>query len=91
MPPSNAVALRRAGSALASIGAATGAALVPKCPLCVAAILSAAGFGTAGAHHLAPFIRGAALALAVLLPIAIVLGERRRARRPCCAKSAALR
>jgi hypothetical protein len=94
MRPGDSIAVRhaaRAASALACIGAATGAALVPKCPLCVAAILSAAGFGAAGARHLAPFVRGSAFVFGASLAIAFVLFHWRRTRRPCCGKGGALR
>jgi hypothetical protein len=79
----------RARSAATSIGAFTLAALVPKCPLCVAAMLSAAGVGAAAAHSLAPFLRTGAFAIAFLAIVACVWIEWRRPRRACCKRARA--
>lgn len=51
-----------ATSALALLGAL----LLPKCPLCVVAWLSALGLGVAGAPQLGPALRVGGIALAVL-------------------------
>jgi hypothetical protein len=59
------------------------AALAPKCPLCVAAALSAIGLGGAGALHLAPFLRPLGIALAVVIGASLVWAERRRAHCKC--------
>jgi hypothetical protein len=78
--PCGAGALRRAGSGAVSIGAVIAAALVPKCPLCIAAMLSAAGVGAAVARDLAPFVRGLSLALAMGLAALVAAAEWRRAQ-----------
>ena len=67
------------------------AALVPKCPLCVVGALSALGLGTA-AGWLAPAVRPAAFALALLGVLAVLRSEwRRRALRGgCCASRGAV-
>ncbi len=77
-------ALRRAGKGGASLGALALAVLVPKCPICVAALLSAAGLATAGARAAAPYVRPAAFVLAAVVVVVAVWSERRRARRACC-------
>ena len=45
-------------------------ALLPKCPVCVAAWLSTLGLGGALATELAPWLRGALLLVALLLTAA---------------------
>jgi len=77
-------ALRRAGKGGASLGALALAVLVPKCPICVAALLSAAGLATAGAREVAPYVRPAAFLVAAVVVAVAVWSERRRARRRCC-------
>jgi hypothetical protein len=86
---------RRVARASASIGALVLAASIPKCPLCVAAALSAAGAGATLGTSLAPFARPLAVALAVAALVAFFTGEwlrrkRRARRRSCCAHEAAL-
>lgn len=54
--------LAAASSALALVAAL----LVPKCPLCLAAWLSAVGLGIAGAPQLGAALRVGGIALAVL-------------------------
>jgi hypothetical protein len=78
---------RRGASASASLGAVLLAALIPKCPLCVAAALSALGVGAALGGAVAPLIRPIAFLVAVVLTVAIGVTERRRHKRRCCAKS----
>jgi hypothetical protein len=80
-------ALRRGGSASASLGAIVLAVLVPKCPLCVAAMLSAVGIGAAAAHHLATMVRAAAFIVAAAVVIAALWLEWRRAHPPCCRRA----
>jgi hypothetical protein len=80
----------RSAPAAASFGTVALAVLAPKCPLCVAAALSALGLGTASAGCIAPFVRPAAFALAAAAVLALVWGEARRRRRAakapdCCA------
>ncbi len=79
--------LRRAGKGGASIGALILAVLVPKCPLCVAGLLSAAGIATAGAREVAPYARPLAFALAGVIALLVVGSELRRRRAhstACC-------
>ena len=74
-----------------SLGAVAATALVPKCPFCIVAILSAAGIGGAGAHHVAPLLRPLAIALALIVAVSLVWAERRRGRQhapPCCRQPA---
>jgi len=70
---------RRAAS---SAGAVLGLALLPKCPLCVAAYLIGLGASAGAAYSAAPFIRPAAwlLALALLTALAAGLWHRKRAK-----------
>ena len=88
MPAPERPALRRAGKGGASLGAVALAVLVPKCPLCVAGLLSAAGFATAGARSVAPYVRPGAFALAAAIALLVVGSELRRRRTrsaACCA------
>jgi hypothetical protein len=56
--------VRPIAGASTSIGALLVAALLPKCPLCIAASLSAIGVGAAAGAALAPIARPLALAAA---------------------------
>jgi hypothetical protein len=67
-------------SGATSIAAAIGVALLPKCPLCIAVMLSGAGFGLAGAAAVAPFVRPALVALAVLSAVIFARNFVRRLR-----------
>ena len=58
--------LARFGGVVSGLGGALCVALLPKCPLCVAALLTAAGLGAGGAYFLAPLLRPAALGLSAL-------------------------
>jgi hypothetical protein len=83
--------IRRAGSAVLSLGALATTALAPKCPFCIVAFLSAAGLGGAGARHVAPLLRPLAITLGLVVAVSVVWAERRRARRhvtPCCRQPA---
>jgi hypothetical protein len=77
--PSRAERGRRARSVASSVGTVLCALLVPKCPLCVAAWLGAAGIGAGAATLVAPFVRPAALLLAALALLSFV-GSLRRGR-----------
>lgn len=61
---------------------ALGALLLPKCPLCLAAYLTAAGCGAAFAHAVAPYVLGGArliaIAAALVLALRVVLIVRRK-------------
>jgi hypothetical protein len=73
--------VERAASASASVGTIVLAALIPKCPLCVAAALSALGVGATVGSAVAPFLRPVGLALAVFALVVFGRSEwRRRAR-----------
>jgi hypothetical protein len=56
--------IRAAGAsgAISSLGSAACLALLPKCPMCVAAFLAAAGLGAESASAIAPFVRPFAVA-----------------------------
>jgi hypothetical protein len=88
------VALRMLRS-VGSLGGLLVALLLPKCPLCVAAVLTGAGVGAAAAGVLAPYLKPAAYALSLILFVAVLLRERsamaRRARAQscCCSQSSA--
>ena len=72
---------RRWPAALTSAGAAVGAALVPKCPLCIAAALSACGLGVGmGAAEVFAILLRPAAALAAIATLVVVLVPLLRAR-----------
>jgi hypothetical protein len=87
--------------AATSIGSSIAFALAPKCPLCVAAWLSALGLGATGAGVVAPLLRPIALCLAIGAALVVAFTEirafrdRRRAKQLaasgssgcCCAGS----
>ena len=72
--------LGRLTMALSSAGTLVLAALVPKCPLCVAAALSACGLGASAASAVAPAVRPVAFALVAVATITLVLFAVRRIR-----------
>jgi hypothetical protein len=76
-----------------SLAAIVGTALVPKCPLCVAAALSALGLGAAIAQRVAPFVRtlGFAIGAAALVTLMVLeWGPWRRRRGAACARCASV-
>jgi len=83
---------RLGGSAVTSSAGILLAGLVPKCPLCVAAALSAWGVGASTAGALAPAVRPfllvQAVGVLVLLAAALMRAGARAddagARRRCC-------
>lgn len=84
--------------AISSVGTLVLAALVPKCPLCVAAALSAWGLGASAATVVAPAVRPVAFGLVAVATVTLVLFAVRIARansRPaaaagsCCSPKAA--
>jgi hypothetical protein len=88
--------LGRASSTSASLGTLLLVALMPKCPLCVAAALTAIGLGTSLAGGVAPFVRPLAIALvgvSVSFAVYVWYPSLRRhrlkagapSRRSCCA------
>jgi len=77
--------VRRVASASTSIGAIVVAALIPKCPLCIAAALSAIGVGATLASSLAPIVRPIGIGLAVVALIVLGSGEWRRRKQRACA------
>jgi hypothetical protein len=74
----NADRARRFGAGGTSLAAIVATALVPKCPLCVAAALSALGIGAAAAHRMAPFVRAGGVVLAVIAGLTLLFLEWRR-------------
>jgi hypothetical protein len=68
----------RALRAATSVGTLVVAALLPKCPLCVAAALSALGLGTIAG--LSPLVRPVAIVGALLAVCSVVVVEARRRR-----------
>lgn len=92
--PSPSAARSTSLSGATTLGSLVLTALLPKCPLCVAAVLSALGVGAAASTAVAPFVRPLAYAL-MLLAVANLawtvqriyarrkLGAERR-RPPCC-------
>ena len=73
----------RAAGGATSLGTLLAVALLPKCPLCVAAMLSGLGLGAAATGRLAPLVRplGLALVVAALLAVAWMEWRRWRGRR----------
>lgn len=57
---------RASGSGAASLGSLAAMALLPKCPVCVAAWLAAFGVGGGIASTVAPFVRPLVFTLAVV-------------------------
>jgi hypothetical protein len=74
--------------AASASGAALIALLLPKCPLCVAAFLAAAGASASVAQGAAALVRPAAFTVAAIALLAFAIGtwRRRRARaaHDCC-------
>ena len=73
--------LRRGASASTSAFAFLGVALMPKCPVCVAAVLSTVGVGATFGAWFAPVARPFGLAVAVLALVVFARSEWRRRRR----------
>jgi hypothetical protein len=71
-----------------SLAAIVGTALVPKCPLCVAAALSALGLGAAIAQRIAPFVRTLGFAIGAAAVVTLMVLEWRRRRGAACARCA---
>jgi threonine/homoserine efflux transporter RhtA len=72
---------RRVGTAITSLGTIVVAALVPKCPLCIAAALSVAGCGAAAAGRIAPLVRPLGLVFALVAMVVFARYEWRRRQR----------
>jgi hypothetical protein len=83
---------RRAGAAT-SAGAILATLLLPKCPLCIAVLLSSTGLGIAAARFIAAAARPGLWVLAAVSVLVVIWVERgrigRRGRRDesCCAGS----
>ena len=71
-------ALRRASGVVTSVAAGAAALLVPKCPLCVAAMLAALGVGTSVASALAPLVRPIAFLLLAAAVVGVAVSTWRR-------------
>ncbi len=71
---------RRGLNLVTSLASTVLLALVPKCPLCVAAVLSSLGLGAAAASFLGPLLRPFAILLVLVAIAALAMGERRRFR-----------
>lgn len=67
----------RVAGPVTSVALALGAALLPKCPLCIAAALSALGVGAAVSHGVAPWLRPLAIAFSAVVAIAWMWRTRR--------------
>jgi hypothetical protein len=80
-------------SAAASVGATLALVFLPKCPLCVAAYLTALGVSAGLASLAAPFVRPAAFLVASASLGALLIGlwrlRKRRQAPSCCAQAAA--
>ena len=59
-----------------TVGAVLAALLLPKCPLCIAALLGAAGIGATSAILVAPWLRPACIVLAVIGAMVFVASRR---------------
>jgi len=59
-----------------TIGAILAALLLPKCPLCIAALLGAAGIGSTSAALVAPWLRPTFIVLAVIGAMMLVASRR---------------
>jgi hypothetical protein len=64
--------------AATSVAAWIGVALMPKCPVCVAVLLSGLGLGAAWGAALSPFARSGLWGIAVVALAGTVYMERRR-------------
>jgi hypothetical protein len=73
---------KHARGAVSSVGAVLALALLPKCPLCVAAYLVGLGVSVSAAQSAAPFVRPAAWALAIVASLALAAGIWRSRKRP---------
>ena len=71
-----------------SLAAIVATALVPKCPLCVAAALSALGLGAAIAQQIAPFVRTLGFTMGAVALVTLIVLEWRRRRGPACGRCA---
>ena len=76
--------LRRLASIVGSLGTIILAALIPKCPLCVAAALSAVGLGATIGASLAPIVRPVAFVCAAIALLASVRVVWRRRHTSTC-------
>ena len=68
--------------------------LVPKCPLCVGALLTSLGLGSALARQLAPWVHAAWYGIgcaAIALPLGVWLLFKLRARCTCAVANCAAR
>jgi hypothetical protein len=72
--------LGRVAMALSSAGTFVLAALIPKCPLCVAAALTAWGVGASAASAVAPAVKPVAFGLMAVAAITLVVFAVRRMR-----------
>jgi hypothetical protein len=73
------VATRAASASTSAVGF-IGVALMPKCPVCVAAALSAIGVGASIGAWLAPIARPLGIAVALIALAVFVRGEWQRRR-----------
>ena len=83
--------LRRVLPGLGSFGSLALALLLPKCPLCIAAVLSGAGVGAAAAALMAPYLKPLAYVAAIARFMVLLWRHRgagpKRSGTHCCACS----
>ena len=78
----------RATTKAGALGSVIVAAIVPKCPLCVAAALSAAGVSVGIAQSVAPYLRISMFVIAGSLTVMALWRLRHRPKQLCCSREA---
>ena len=86
MRPASVRWLGRASAITSSAGAMLLAGLVPKCPLCIAAVLSAWGIGATASGAFAPMLRPLLVLIALVLAALGVASALLPDVMPCCVR-----